>query len=212
MLKSQLIAQTTPMADKDNMVYWLDYRVTVLTDRLFRVEKSPTLKFRDAATQSIWHRNTAPQQFEVTADPAHAVIDTGACRLILYKDRGQCYVEVGGLHRSLNNHGNLLGTYRTLDNCNGDTHFRPWVQGDEAYQIQLEKGVCSKTGLAVLDDSNSLTLTETGEVKNEKAQGSDEYVFVYGNDYRGAVRALYTLTGRTPLLPRFALGNWWSRY
>ena len=25
-------------------------------------------------------------------------------------------------------------------------------------------------------------------------------------------RALYRLTGSTPLLPRFALGNWWSRY
>ena len=194
------------------MVYWLDYRVTVLTDRLFRIEKSPNLKFRDAATQTIWHRNTEPQKFEMTGDQAHAVIETPVCRLVLYKDRAQCYVEIGDIRRSLNNHGNLLGTYRTLDNCNGDTHFRPWVQGDEPYQIQLEKGVCSKTGLAILDDSNSLTLAENGEVKNEKAQGSDEYVFVYGSDYRGAVRALYTITGRTPLLPRFALGNWWSRY
>ena len=212
MLKSQLIAHTTPKADQKNMVYWLDYRVTVLTDRLFRIEKSPNLKFRDAATQTIWHRNTEPQKFEMTGDQAHAVIETPVCRLVLYKDRAQCYVEIGDIRRSLNNHGNLLGTYRTLDNCNGDTHFRPWVQGDEPYQIQLEKGVCSKTGLAILDDSNSLTLAENGEVKNEKAQGSDEYVFVYGSDYRGAVRALYTITGRTPLLPRFALGNWWSRY
>ncbi|MBO5736222.1 MAG: alpha-xylosidase [Clostridia bacterium] len=212
MLKPQLIAQTTPKALRENMVYWLDYRVTVLTDRLFRVEKSPNLKFRDSATQTIWHRNTAPQQFEVTGDQAHAVIETPVCRLVLYKDRSQCYVEIGELRRSLNNHGNLLGTYRTLDNCNGDMYSRPWVEGDQPYQIQLEQGVCSKTGLAILDDSNSLTLTEAGEVKNEKAQGSDEYVFVYGSDYRGAVRALYTLTGRTPLLPRFALGNWWSRY
>ena len=212
MLKEQLIAQTTPVADKNNMVYWMDYRVTVLTERLFRVEKSPELKFRDAATQTIWYRNTAQQQFEVHGDQAHAVIETPVCRLVLYKDRSQCYAEIGDVRRSLNNHGNLLGTYRTLDNCNGDIHFRPWVEGDTPYQIQLGKGVCSKTGLAILDDSDSLTLGEDGEVKNEKANGSDEYVFIYGSDYRGAVRALYTLTGRTPLLPRFALGNWWSRY
>ena len=194
------------------MVYWMDYRVTVLTDRLFRIEQSPERKFRDAATQAIWYRNTEPQQFEIGGDQGHAVIETPVCRLILYKDRNQCYVEIGNVRRSLNNHGNFLGTYRTLDNCNGDTHFRPWVEDDVAYQIQLEKGVCSKTGLAILDDSNSLTLGEDGQVKNEKANGTDEYVFVYGNDYRGAVRALYMLTGRTPLLPRFALGNWWSRY
>ena len=212
MLKRELIAQTTPLADKRNMVYWMDYRVTVLTDRLFRIEQSPERKFRDAATQAIWHRNTEVQQFEISGDQGHAVIETPVCRLILYKDRSQCYVEIGDVRRSLNNHNNLLGTYRTLDNCNGDTHFRPWVEGDEPYQIQLGKGVCSKTGLAILDDSDSLTLGEDGEVKNEKANGTDEYVFIYGNDYRGAVRALYMLTGRTPLLPRFALGNWWSRY
>ena len=212
MLKTQLIARTTPIADKNNMVYWMDYRVTVLTDRLFRVEKSPELKFRDAATQAIWYRNTVQQQFEVHGDQAHAVIETPVCRLVLYKDRSQCYAEIGDVRRSLNNHGNLLGTYRTLDNCNGDTYSLPWLEGFVPYQIQLGKGVCSKTGLAILDDSDSLTLGEDGMVKNEKANGSDEYVFIYGNDYRGAVRALYTLTGRTPLLPRFALGNWWSRY
>ena len=146
MLKSQLIAHTTPKADQKNMVYWLDYRVTVLTDRLFRIEKSPNLKFRDAATQTIWHRNTEPQKFEMTGDQAHAVIETPVCRLVLYKDRAQCYVEIGDIRRSLNNHGNLLGTYRTLDNCNGDTHFRPWVQGDEPYQISWKKGFALRRG------------------------------------------------------------------
>ena len=212
MLKEQLIAQTTPVADKNNMVYWMDYRVTVLTDRLFRVEKSPELKFRDAATQTIWYRNTAQQQFEVHGDQAHAVIETPVCRLVLYKDRSQCYAEIGDLRRSLNNHGNLLGTYRTLDNCNGDQYSRPWIEDDVPYQIQLGKGVCSKTGVAILDDSDSLTLGEDGQVKREKANGTDEYIFVYGADYRGAVRALYALTGRAAFLPRFALGNWWSRY
>ncbi len=212
MLKQQLIAQTAPLANEKNIVFWMDYRVTVLTDRLFRIEKSPERKFRDKATQAIWYRNTPAQQFTLNGDQGHAVIETPACRLVLYKDRGQCYVEVGEIRRSLNNYGNLLGTYRTLDNCNGDQHFRPWIEGDVAYQIQLGKGVCSKTGVAVLEDTDSLTLGADGEVKNEKAHGTDEYIFVYGDDYRGAVRALYMLTGRTPLLPRFSLGNWWSRY
>lgn len=212
MLKSQLIAKTTPKADRNNVVHWMDYRVTVLTDRLFRIEKSPQMKFRDEATQAIWHRNTERQQFEISGDQTHAVIETPVCRLVLYKDRSQCYAEIGDSRRSLNNHGNLLGTYRTLDCCNGDTYFKSWELGATPHTIQLGMGVCSKTGLAILDDSDSLTLGEDGEVKNQKANGSDEYVFIYGDDYRGAVRALYMLTGRTPLLPRFALGNWWSRY
>ncbi|MCB0992986.1 MAG: hypothetical protein KDB16_18555, partial [Acidimicrobiales bacterium] len=38
------------------------------------------------------------------------------------------------------------------------------------------------------------------------------YVFAYGHDYRGAIQALYALSGHQPVLPRWALGNWWSRY
>ena len=74
MLKPQLMAQTTPKALNENMVYWLDYRVTVLTDRLFRLEKSANLKFRDTATQAIWYRNTPAQQFDFRGDAGHAVI------------------------------------------------------------------------------------------------------------------------------------------
>ncbi len=212
MLNERFIVQMIPMADKKNMVYWRDYRVTVLTNRLFRMEKSPSGKFRDEATQAVWYRNTAPQDFKLFSDEAHAVIETDACRLVLYKDRGQVCVEIGELRRSLDNYGNLLGTYRTLDCCDGDVHFVPWLEGDEPKKIALSKGVCSKTGVAVLDDSDSYTLGRDGQVRREKADGSDEYVFVYGDDYRTAVRALYMITGRTPLVPRFALGNWWSRY
>lgn len=47
-----------------------------------------------------------------------------------------------------------------------------------------------------------------------KRQGSevDYYLFAYGHDYFQALKDFYNLTGETPLLPRYALGNWWSRY
>ena len=206
------MARTAPKADESNMIFWQDYRVTVLGERLFRIEQSPTLRFRDQATQAIWYRDMPQVDFRCIKDDTKAVIETAACRLILYKDRTQVCVEFENGRQKLDNYGNLLGTYRTLDCCNGDWHSMPWNPHDVPYQIKLGKGVCSKTGVAVLDDSDSLTLGEDGEVKNEKAEGSDEYVFVYGNDYRGAVMALYGITGRASLVPRFALGNWWSRY
>lgn len=212
MLNERLIVKTTPQADPRNIVRWRDYRVTVLTDRLFRIEKSPDERFRDGATQAVWYRNTEKQNFKLLADEAHAVIETSACRLILYKERGQVCIEMGDKRRSLDNYGNLLGTCRTLDCCDGDMHFVPWLEGDEPKKIALSKGVCSKTGVAVLDDSDSYTLSEDGQVLREKANGTDEYVFAYGDDYRTAVRALYMITGSVPLLPRYALGNWWSRY
>ena len=212
MLKKHLIVQTRPQANAENIVRWGAYRVTVLGDRLFRMERSEKGIFRDGATQAVWYRDVPTQLFSFEAGEKTAVIDTGACKLILHKDRGQVCVELDGKPVRLDNYGNLLGTYRTLDCCDGDVYYRHWIDGEKPYKIELGKGVCSKTGIAVIDDSASLTLGQDGEVKKEKADGSDEYIFAYGNDYRGAVCALYALTGYTPLVPRFALGNWWSRY
>ena len=35
----------------------------------------------------------------------------------------------------------------------------------------------------------------------------DLYLFEYGQDYRGALRDFFALTGPTPLIPRALLGN-----
>lgn len=115
---------------------------------------------------------------------------------------------LGDRERTLDNTGNLLGTYRTLDGCDGDA----CRLSKRTKKIALETGVCSRTGVALFDDAKSLTLGKDGEVKAERGEGTDEYIFAYGNDYRAAVKALFAITGAVPLLPRYALGNWWSRF
>ena len=103
-----------------------------------------------------------------------------------------------------------MGTNRTLDGYDGE--YRYDRNQDKYVKINLDFGVCSKNGVAVIDDSKSLTISSDGMVKPEIADGSDEYIFAYGKNYRDAVKALYMITGQTPLVPKFALGNWWSRY
>ena len=41
---------------------------------------------------------------------------------------------------------------------------------------------------------------------------ADKYIFAFGDDYLGGLKEFYALTGATPVLPKFALSNWWSRY
>ena len=38
------------------------------------------------------------------------------------------------------------------------------------------------------------------------------YVFAFGHDYRGGLAEFFALKGYPPFLPKYALGNWWSRY
>ncbi|MBQ8374034.1 MAG: alpha-xylosidase [Clostridia bacterium] len=216
MLEKHLIAQTFPLAKKENIVRWKNYRVTVLQDRLFRVEQSENKCFRDEATQSVWFRNMENQAFTVEIRGDELLIKTERCSLILREERTECEIEfTDGKRVKADNRENLLGTYRTLDLCNGGRFYENWEDNAKEHPytpVDLCMGVCAKNGVAVLDDSLSLTLGADGEIKPERADGTDEYVFAYGNDYRDAVKALYLITGKTPIVPRFALGNWWSRY
>ena len=216
MLDKHLIAITRPQAEEENIVSWKNYRVTVLQDRLFRLEYNTDKNYRDEATQSVWFRDMPKQEFCVEQTQSECVICTQKCKLVLKANRKDCYIELDGKRKKITANGNLLGTYRTLDGYDGDTFVglknERKHQQPKSAKIPLGTGVCSKSGVAVFDDVNSLTLGEDGAMKPVRGTGSDEYIFAYGNDYREAVKALYLITGNVPLIPRFALGNWWSRY
>ncbi|MBN2147290.1 MAG: DUF5110 domain-containing protein, partial [Anaerolineales bacterium] len=43
-------------------------------------------------------------------------------------------------------------------------------------------------------------------------ENDDLYLFAYGHDYPGCLADFYRVSGPVPLVPRWILGNWWSRY
>lgn len=210
-LDKHLIVKTAPVALKENIVFWQDYRVTVLGEKLFRLEKSKNHIFRDDATQSVWFRNFEKQDFTTEEGDNFLKIITKSVTIILMKRRRDCKIILNGKTLPIDNSENLLGTYRTLDCCDGNL-FNAHLEKEKQSEIKLGVGVCSKNGVAVIDDSKSLTLNVDGTVAPVVADGSDEYIFAFGDDYEGAVKNLFKICGKTPLIPKFALGNWWSRY
>lgn len=207
MLNEHLIAKTSPVANLKNIVKYADYRITVLADRLFRIEKSSPEKFTDEATQVVWFRNFAPIKFSVKELDCGVEITTDAVSLYVDKNYEKSYCVVLGKKVALNNDGNLLGTYRTLDHYTGSADMR-----DKHKTCHMEFGVCSRSGVAVLDDKESLILNSNGELSERNIPERDEYIFAFGKGYPAAVKAFYSITGNVPLVPRYALGNWWSRY
>ncbi|MBO6263714.1 MAG: alpha-xylosidase [Clostridia bacterium] len=216
MLDKHLIAKIQPYANEKNIVFWRDYRVTVLQDRLLRLEKSGNKKFRDDATLSVFYRNAKPQRFSTRETSDSFTVITDFCKLVLKENRKDCRIVIDGKSRKIDNSANLKGTARTLDGYDGDTYvgLTPLRKKDKTKEdrIVIGSGVCSKNGVAVLSDEKSLTLGFDGAVKPIQGDGTDEYIFAYGDDYVSAVKALFAITGSVPLIPRFALGNWWSRY
>ena len=206
MLKEHLLVKTFPIAEKENVVIFKDYRITVLFDRLFRIEKNTAGDFCDNATQSIWYRNMSVTGHSVKKTDEFIEIATDKVTLHIENNFESSYVLMNGNKISISNDGNLLGTTRTLDEYNGDVHRRSFRR------LKLGTGVCSKTGVAVIDDTESLRLLDDGKLVERSSDEFDIYVFAYGKEYREAVKALYAITGQAPMLPRYAFGNWWSRY
>lgn len=197
-LDSHLIASTSPQSPPSQIILKNGLRITVLTDRLFRAEASLDGSFTDCATQKVWNRTLDTPDYTVTESDRYIRIRTQDLTLRYDKeDKEYGIIFPDGRGVYCNNRGNLSGTARTLD--------------QKAGAVELDLGVISRSGVAVLTDE-SLFLKEDGTIAPRALGREDIYIFAYGTDYRGALKDYYRLTGRVPLIPRYALGNWWSRY
>jgi alpha-glucosidase (family GH31 glycosyl hydrolase) len=76
-------------------------------------------------------------------------------------------------------------------------------------------GLLSRAGYFVYNDTPSpLIDPETGWVVERPPEDCalDLYLFRYGKDFKQGLRDYRLLFGETPLIPRFGLGLWYSRY
>jgi alpha-glucosidase (family GH31 glycosyl hydrolase) len=201
MLKNSLIVKTDGAAIESQTIIKKGYRISVLTESLFRIE---TVDFSDLASQAIWFRNLGEVRYEHHDDSKFVYIKTDKVELKVSKRakaaHSVTFLENGKAVKTVrcNNKGNLKGTVRTLDGTLG--------------AVSLGDGLISKNGVAVYDDSHHLFLSEDGEFVQRKAGSTDVYIFAYGRDYRAAIVDFYKISGKPPMIPRFAFGNWWSRY
>lgn len=186
-----LTLNVNSVTNPSQIVKFGNMRISVLTSRLIRVER---WIYRDEPTQRVWFRNFATPEFTTQKNGTCLSIHTQSCTFeISISGRVTATLSNG---QKLNKKGNLKGTARTLDNKNGG--------------VALDDGIISRGGLTVFDDSDGLVIE--GEKIMPTQMAYDKYYFAFGDDYRGALKAFYALTGEIPLIPKYALGNWWSRY
>lgn len=200
-----------PKADDKYVVKGEKYRFTILTSRMLRMEYSESGVFEDRATRLAFNRAFDTPDYEVyhedgllhiVTDYLHLTYDeepfsaSGLQVTVKPTERYQAQYWFYGREMPRN----LGGTVRTLDGVNG--------------AIPLPDGLVARTfAFKVLDDTKTIAIGEDGWMEPTVTDGRcDLYFFGYHQKPEECIRDFYKLSGPVPLLPRYALGNWWSRY
>lgn len=203
-----LQAPMQPVANPAAVVSAANARFTVLTPRLIRLEYSPDQRFEDRASQAFWFRDQPAPAFTVTRHGGRLILETDYLRLVYDENAAEftsrsLWIELKAFSTTWRygdaNPTNLKGTGRTLDNVEGE--------------IPLEDGLMSRSGWAVIDDSRSLVFNVDGWLEPRGNPGAlDLYFFGYSTAYQECLDDYIKVSGKIVMLPRWAFGNWWSRY
>ena len=219
-----------PVAQKKATITEGNARFTVLTPEMIRIEYSPEGKFEDQATFTVVNRDLPVPAYSKSDDGEYLTIKTDKLSLRYRKGTNpKCEpaspenltvtMSLGGKpviwYPGMKDPRNLRGTYRTLDNNNGD-----------AFRDRLEEGVVSRSGWAVIDDSPSVTRPDGSRslafapdtdgidwvARRADPNALDLYFMGYGHDYKRALKDFTLIAGKTPLPPDYVFGYWYSKY
>ncbi len=200
-------------ANKDNIYVENDVRISVITDRIIRIEKG---EFSDNCTQAIMCRNFANPHFNIQSVSNKVVVVTNEAVFYIDKKSLETWAvfDNNDIACVPNNKDNMGGTARTLDGTFGV--LGGWKgrreKKDHFFIGHIRKGIFSVNGVSEYDDSHTFLIAEDGSLFKRKEGAVDKYIFAFRDDYLGGLKEFYSLTGHTPILPKYALGNWWSRY
>ncbi|KAH6949063.1 putative alpha-xylosidase [Fusarium avenaceum] len=202
--------RTDPIPDVDALVSGPNYRFTIINDLVLRFEWAEDGIFEDrSSTFAINRRLTRQNKHTVKETDTHLEIITPTIHVSYDKKRfSPSGLKIEATHQTNmwettwrygeTSAFNLGGTARTLDGIDGRCDVGP--------------GVLSRAGFSFIDDSDSMLFDEGFVSPRCQGDRTDGYFFSFGSNFKGAMKAYFDISGHTPIIPRWALGNWWSRF
>lgn len=196
---------------KENTITGKKYRISILSDRLVRIEYHPNGIFENRASERVVFRRFPKVNFMIDNTETLLQIKTSMFTLNYVKEKPITKTKMASssnIQITLNNtdrvwyYGNpeirnFGGINYSLDNFKGN--------------LKQDKGFYSTDGFALLDDSLTDLIDEFGKYKKRDNKAVDLYVFMYKKDLGMCLQDYYTLTGYPALIPRYALGLWWYK-
>lgn len=211
-----LISSATTTAAKiptENPMVFGNARLSIITPQLLRLEYAKDGKFIDEPTLFAYDRsNMLPFDSIEVKDLGDGRYEIKTSALdISYHDDGfpfstsnlAVYYTLDGKKKKFTNRflpkNNLGGTVETLDRV--------------TKEIPMNDGLLSRDGWYMIDDERSDLLVDGWlKTRDTKNHIQDQYCFIYGNDYRGALASLGAISGKVPMTRKYIHGVWYCRY
>lgn len=198
-------------SDNSSIIVGSNFRITVLSEILVRLEYSDSGTFENRPTELIKFRNFSVPKFTKQEDEFDLTIMTSYFKIEYKKNKpfiGSKISPEQFLKITLNNTDkfwyfghpesrNFKGAGYSLDNSDGISNYG--------------KGLYSTDGFVSLDDSENLIFNSDGSLGKRSDKRIDTYVFLYRKDFGLCLRDYFKLTGKPALIPRYALGIWWNK-
>jgi alpha-glucosidase (family GH31 glycosyl hydrolase) len=206
-----LLAAYGLCASATNPVTIGNARFTFITAGLVRMEYALNGNFVDDSTLFAVNRNVSYADIQVEEKSKGKYTLSTPLMRIEYVDNGfpfgqqnlRAYFQHRGKEKNwLISHstkqGNLGGALETLDGV--------W------HPVELQEGLLSREGWYLIRDSNK-ELLKNGWVESRSPDHlQDLYLFIYGDDFRAALKSLQAISGAVPMTRKYVHGAWYCRW
>ena len=207
LVQVDLLALDSPHA-RDGSITVGQARFEFFSTTMVRLQFSDKSQFVDEPTVVVNYRQKDSVPTAVKEEDGWVVISSSSVTIRYKKETGRFTRE--NLSVTWNFKGDKgswspgdvdslnLGGITTLDGVNGNRLPPP------------QKGLLSRSGYFVLDDSQSPIIDPKSEWIAPRAdEGNQDWYFIaYGHDYRHALKEFSLLCGKIPMVPRYSLGIW----
>lgn len=188
-------------------------RITVITDGLLRLEYAVDGAFFDDKTLFAWNRDALCRECSIEQiDSTTYLITTPRMKVryvadnypfgifnlnIEFDNAGQ--PAVWNTRRSaFPSRNNLRGAVATLDQVDG--------------RCPLDEGILSRDGYYMIDDTGKERIIDGWLAPGSEKHIQDYYVFIYGDDYKSALKSLGAISGQAPMNRKYMHGAWYCRF
>lgn len=194
----------------DNGMYEIgNARFTFITDHLVRMEYAVGGKFINDSTLFAVNRHSRARDVKMERDGRKYIFSTPAMTLIYDADGlpfGQNNIHAAwqqnGKQRDwyiwMEQEGNLLGPVTTVDNVTGP--------------VPRQEGLLSRDGWYLINDTGKDIYKEGTLHRRDGAHMQDLYLFIYGNNYKAALKSLQAVSGPVPMTRKYVHGSWYCRW